>query len=240
MTQAWTRRAEQVEIMDAGGYDGVEIRSNLADLRFFNRWFGGSRLAAMGLERIIRPEAAASAPRRITLLDVATATGDIPAYLARWCAARGIDALVEGIDNNPDVLEEARRYHTASRAVTLLRADARHLPHADRSVDVAICSNFMHHLESSHAVEALREMRRVSRAGVVIVDLMRAPMAYAGVWLLTHLTTTNRLTRNDGPLSVQRAFTPAEMMSMARKAGLDHAELRKAGPVRMLMTWRRP
>jgi hypothetical protein len=65
-------------------------------------------------------------------------------------------------------------------------------------------------------------------------------MAYAGVWLLTHLTTTNRLTRNDGPLSVQRAFTPDEMMSMARKAGMEQAVMRNAGPVRMLMTWRRP
>jgi hypothetical protein len=73
----------------------------------------------------------------------------------------------------------------------------------------------------------------------VIVDLTRGPIAYAGVWLLTHLTTRNRVTRNDGPLSVQRAFTPDEMMSMARKAGLEQAEMRKTGPVRMLMTWKR-
>ena len=39
-------------------------------------------------------------------------------------------------------------------------------------------------------------------------------------WVLSHFTTTSRLTRHDGPASVERAFTPAELKSMARRAGL--------------------
>jgi hypothetical protein len=38
--------------------------------------------------------------------------------------------------------------------------------------------------------------------------------------MLAHFTTTNRLTRHDGPASVNRAFTPSELRRMARRAGL--------------------
>ena len=246
MTLVSSRRAEEVEIMDAGGYDEAEIRSNLADLRFFNRWFGGSRLIAQGTAKVIRPDAGGGRPpARLTLLDVATASGDIPAYLARWCARRGIDALIEGIDTNADILAEAQRYQAGlngrgdAARVSLLRADACRLPHADRSIDVTVCSNFLHHLDSAMAVAALREMKRVSRLGVVVVDLRRGLIPYFCIWALTRITTPNRMTRHDGTLSVQRAFTPDEMASMAREAGLTGAELRRDGPVRLVMTWRR-
>jgi ubiquinone/menaquinone biosynthesis C-methylase UbiE len=234
------RRAADVEIMDAGGYDEREMKGNLADLRFFNAWFGGSRMIERGVARLIGAGAGAGHGRRVTLLDVATGSGDIPAYVAASMAARGIEVTAEGIDANADVLREARGYQAGHRgAVRLLRADARRLPHADGAFDVTVCSNFLHHLGEAEAVDALKEMARVSRIGVVAADLTRGGLPRASVWLLTRLTTTNRLTRNDGPLSVDRAFTPAELSSLAREAGMDRAEVRRAGPVRMVLTWRR-
>jgi hypothetical protein len=42
--------------------------------------------------------------------------------------------------------------------------------------------------------------------------------------VLTRLTTRNAYTRNDAPLSVQRAYRPNEIVDLARKAGLaEHA-----------------
>ena len=240
MVAATARRASGVEIMDAGGYDHEEIRLNLADLRFYNAWLGGARLMAREIGRML----GANAPRRLTLLDVATGSADIPAALARWCGARGIAPRIAGLDANPDVLAEARRYLAASgRAdgqVSLVRAAADRLPYADGSVDVAFCSNFLHHLDGDSALAALREMGRVSRLGVVVIDLMRSRAALASVYLLTRVTTSNRLTRHDGPLSVSRAFTPGELASLAAEAGLPGAAVRRAGPVRMVLRWRRP
>ena len=39
-------------------------------------------------------------------------------------------------------------------------------------------------------------------------------------WVLAHVTSTNRLTRHDGPASVYRAFTPAELSRMTKNAGI--------------------
>ncbi|HEY3174893.1 MAG TPA: methyltransferase domain-containing protein [Candidatus Polarisedimenticolia bacterium] len=231
-------RAAEIEIMDAGGYDDAEIRANLADLRFYNDWFGGTRLAIRAVARLLAGAGGAPADR-LSLLDVATGSGDIPAGVARWLARRGVTTLALGVDANPEVLEEARRFCGGRSApVSLLRADACRLPHPDRSVDIVLCSNFMHHLDASEVVAALREMGRVARVGVAAIDLMRTRAAWLNVWLLTRLTTLNRLTRHDGPLSVHRAFVPEELRALAGQAGLLEAEVRRAGPVRMVLTCR--
>ena len=219
--------------MDAGGYTQDEIRDNLADLRSYNAWLGGTRLVVRSVGKIL---ARHRHPARLTLVDVATGSADIPAALARWCQRNiGGAALVAGLDANPDVLREASRYRISG--VALVQADALNLPYAAGAVDVAFCSNFLHHLDTAGAVEVLREMRRVSRRGLVAVDLIRSRLSLAAVWLLTRLTSFNRVTRNDGPVSVRRAFTPAELKDLARKAGLDGAVVRRAGLARMVLTW---
>ena len=94
------------------------------------------------------------------------------------------------------------------------------LPFADASVDVAMCSFALHHLAPAEAAALLREMRRVARYGIVINDLVRWRPGYWATWLFTHALSRNPLTRNDGPLSVLRAYTRAEMRTLAAQAGL--------------------
>ena len=66
----------------------------------------------------------------------------------------------------------------------------------------------------------LGEMRRVARRGVVVNDLVRGWLGYAGAWLLSRAVTRNPLTRHDAPLSARRAYTRAEMVALAARAGL--------------------
>ena len=236
MSALHSSRSSEIEIMDTGGYEPEEIRGSMADLMFYNRWFGGAGLLAGAVGSLL---AECGSPDRISILDVGTGQGDIPAELVRRFASRGVEVVAEGLDANDDILREARLYIASGRGrVRLTSGDAKRLPHADRSVDIVVCSNFLHHLESEDALRALGEMKRVSRLGVVAVDLMRSRSALTCVWLLTRLTTFNRLTRNDGPLSVRRAFTPDELSLMAERAGLLEARVRPRHPARMVLTWR--
>ncbi len=233
-------RARGVELMDTGDYVPAELRSNLADLRLYNRWLGGARLVLRELNRMLDERAGAGgAPGALSVLDVGTGSADIPLAIQRWAARRGITAGVEGVDANAEMLAEARlflsREHNAR--VRLRQADACMLPHADGSVEYIVSSNFMHHLDDTEALAALREMGRVAARGGIVVDLQRRDSALFNVWMLTRLTTRNRLTRSDGPLSVRRAFTVDEMAKLAREAGLAGARVRSAGPVRMVLTW---
>jgi hypothetical protein len=70
-------------------------------------------------------------------------------------------------------------------------------------------------------------MRRVARLGVVVNDLARGRVPLALAWLTLHAVTRNPYTLHDGPLSVRRAYTPAEATSLAEGAGLRVVHLER-------------
>jgi ubiquinone/menaquinone biosynthesis C-methylase UbiE len=94
------------------------------------------------------------------------------------------------------------------------------LPFADGAFDVAHASLVLHHLREDDAARFLRELARVAGRGVVINDLQRGFFEWLGAWLVLHAITRNRFTLHDGPLSVRRAYTRAEVGRVLRQAGL--------------------
>jgi SAM-dependent methyltransferase len=90
-------------------------------------------------------------------------------------------ASVTGIDFSPAAIararERARRYRFAARFVV---ADAENLAFADRSFDVVAVHDGLHHL--ARPERAIREMARVARDGVLILDPARAALTRLALW----------------------------------------------------------
>jgi hypothetical protein len=91
----------------------------------------------------------------------------------------------------------------------------------------------LHHFAPADAVRVLREVDRLARYGFVVNDLRRSRAGFAAAWLAAHLTTANRLTRNDAPLSVLRAYTPAELRELLAQAGIQDVLVAKHAWFRM-------
>ncbi|HEV2148268.1 MAG TPA: hypothetical protein VGR37_12760, partial [Longimicrobiaceae bacterium] len=83
-------RAVGAELMDAPEVDRRELETSLDDLRRVNRWLGGTRVVLRYLAGMADRTGAAE----ITVLDVATGSGDIPLAVARWARGRGLRARV--------------------------------------------------------------------------------------------------------------------------------------------------
>ena len=102
--------------------------------------------------------------------------------------------------------------------------DALRLPFASASFDMVGCNLFVHHLEPGDVVRFLNEALRVARFAVIASDLRRNlfhwAVAYAG-----RVTYRSRLTRNDAPASVRRAYTPAEISALAAKTAAASFEI---------------
>jgi hypothetical protein len=60
----------------------------------------------------------------------------------------------------------------------------------------------------------------VSAIGYIILDLRRSWVAWLLISLLARTFSQNRLTRHDGPMSVLRSYTDAELGALADRAGL--------------------
>lgn len=213
-------RVDQSEYLDSPGHNPAELRGNLSDLERVNRWLAGSWLTIQGIKTVDRYRSASD--RRgitpLTILDVGTGGADIPVSLQAWCRRTGRAHRIVATDASAEILSQARL--NGAPGVRLAVADGRRLPFADRTFDVSVCSLVLHHLGPDDAVACLEELSRVARWGVVINDLVRSWIGYAGALALAVFATRNRLTRHDMPLSVRRAYTVPEIDVLARRAGL--------------------
>ncbi|HEY6608191.1 MAG TPA: methyltransferase domain-containing protein [Candidatus Limnocylindria bacterium] len=202
-------RAEAEELLDSGELTPSEVRANLGDLARMNRLPGGVSASTKAIDRL-----ADASSLELSVLDAGTGAGDMPLAFAR----RGWRTTA--IDTNPEVLRVARRATSRTDRVEILEADARHLPFADDTFDLAHSSLLLHHLTPAEAVVVLTEMRRVARLGVIVNDLRRGllPLAITAVSVVAFGST--HVTRTDGIASARRSYTLRELDELLAAAGL--------------------
>jgi SAM-dependent methyltransferase len=201
-------RRRGVEILDLPDVDPRVVTRSLADVARANALFGGISSAMKEIE-----DALEEVPRRATLLDVGTGLGDIPCRARSFAAEKGIDLTTVGLDSVIELARASR--HAVNSAVC---GDALHLPFADRSVDIVMCSQVLHHFIAADAARLLREMDRVARVRVVVSDLRRSWIAAAGLWLVSFPLGFHAVSRHDGVVSVLRGFTREELSDTVKDA----------------------
>jgi 2-polyprenyl-3-methyl-5-hydroxy-6-metoxy-1,4-benzoquinol methylase len=205
-----------------GDVPAADLAATLADLDRLNAWFGGY---ALSLARVRRAAAAAPPARRLLVVDVGGGDGAFARRVARWARRAGRRVRVLVIDHDATAARLATAACAAYREIAVVRADAAALPLALAAADVVHCGLTLHHLEPDAAVRALRDMRRACRGRVVVNDLARSPLALGLVWLATRVLPTHPMSRHDGPLSVRRAYAPAELGDLFGAAGVTGATL---------------
>ena len=223
-------RSTERELLDAPDLDPAELERNLREMAMLNRLPGGvgaSVTATLGLLG-----AAAGAQSR-GVLDVGSGSGDFARALRCRSSVRIVLA-----DSSAAVRVIAARTVARTSDVELIDADARSLPLDDGSVDVAHASLLVHHLDRPDAVAALREMRRVARAGVVINDLRRGRLALLMTAAPVLAFSRSPYTRHDGVLSARRAYTLPELDALAAEAGLHPVARTPAWWPRVTTTYR--
>lgn len=202
-------RSTAPEFLDGESLDEFELRKNLREMAMLNRLPGGIGDSVRAVERLLGDQ------NEATVLDVGTGSGD---FVRRLRRRRHVEVIAS--DVRPEILEIAARNLAGTNHVSLLEADARALPLGDGEVDIAHASLLMHHFDPDDAITALAEMGRVSRLGVVINDLRRGPLAFAMTAAAVLALSRGAYTRHDGVLSARRAYTLAELDTLAGRAGL--------------------
>ena len=201
------------ELMDRLQPVSQELEVDLANLVRINRHFGSHRLIRGFLRRWLRPG------NHYRVLDLCTASGDIPRVMVDWARRRGITLEIEAVDFQPSTLEIARRWSTGYPEIVFHEGDARDISGGRASYDFVFCSLALHHFSEDDAIRVLSRCRELARRAVVVADLERGPLAAAGVWLMTAVLYREPMTKYDARVSVRRAFTCAEFRSLAQRAG---------------------
>ena len=208
-TWSWTPpRRHDAELMDAPGLPPAEVADAYRVLRRVNRQLGNLAVLRREARRSLREDR--PGPDSPTALDVGAGSGDIAHALAHLPTG-GAPFRVAALDRDPTAVAEARRVP----GIAVVRGDALRLPFADRSVDLVTAVKFAHHFHGEELAQLLGEMARVARHRVLVLDIRRHRLAYWGFIAWSRVFTRNRLVRFDGPLSVLRGFTAAELRELA-------------------------
>jgi SAM-dependent methyltransferase len=224
------KRSMEKEMMDLPGNPKELLVEDLRNLRTINRYLGGYRGVLKGLRGLVSK----TRMSRFSLLDVGTGSGDIPKVIVQWARNQGIEAKVVALELDPVTVAEAAHQTQQWPEIVVVRADGMAPPFQETSFDFVLSSQMLHHFSDEKIVALLRTWSRIARKAILVSDLVRDPLAYYGVRVITHLFTRNEMTRFDGPLSVRRALTLNEWRELFRGAAIGSFRVVPIFPYRQM------
>jgi trans-aconitate methyltransferase len=219
MTLAQRSTQEERMDTDCAGFD--DYASCLRDLSRVNALTFTHRPTIAWLKRHARPGDAFS------LLDIACGHGDALRAIRR----RFPNARLTGIDLNPWATRVAIAATPPEANISFLNDDAlAYRP--PEPFDFIVSSHFTHHLSDDQLAPFLAWQQAHAKRGWFISDVHRHWLPYYGFPLLARLMAWHRFVRQDGQISVARAFTRAEWEGFLAQAGVT-AEIHWHLPFRL-------
>jgi ubiquinone/menaquinone biosynthesis C-methylase UbiE len=227
----FTTRSQKPERIDTGDYTTAEYDQFLIDIRLVNRFAGDNRALKKSLLREIESDDL----QTFSVLDVGAGSGELLRVISKFAAIQRRIARLTGLELNPrsaqSILEESQNYPE----INAIRSDALNLPFSNNSFDFVICSLFTHHLSDDQIIHSLREMSRVSKRKLIVIDLHRHPLAYAFYKVFCLAFRISQLVREDGSLSILKSFKLNELQKLAIEAGLLNANIKRSFPFRLVL-----
>ena len=226
------KRSAELEMMDLPGQPKELLAGNLRDLRIINRYLGSYRSVLSGLARLVREQKTATlhAARRRHRA-AATSRRRSPIGRGGETSPRGSS----GLERDAITVEQAMA-QTQEPARNHHRSRRRHgAAVSQRRLSILFwrrnCCIILPTIKSSLCCA---HWARLARRAIIVSDLLRHPLAYHGIRLLTRGFTRNAMTRVDAPLSVRRACTLAEWSELIRRADIGTFRVQRVLPFRVL------
>lgn len=224
-------RSTEDEQMDAPDLDPVVYARVLTDLSEVNRLTLAAPPTTAFLRRATRDV------RRFRLLDVGFGQGDMLRAIARWAGRRGLEAELVGVDLNPKSAAVARAATPSELRIEYRTGDYRQLG----GFDFVVSNLVAHHMTDDQLRDFLRYMEAEASRGWIINDLHRHGLAHEAFPLLCRVMGWHRIIREDGQLSIARAFRPPEWRAILDDAGIacGAARIVRRFPFRLCIERRR-
>jgi len=216
----FSKRSDEIELMDDLTCSGEVIDQTLRELEVINKWLGGNHVTIDGIGKLVKNNRA-----EVTIADLGCGGGDILKLVAKWARKNSVKVKLIGIDANANIIEFARQncqeYHEIDfQVIDIFSEEFKSL-----KFDIITCTLFTHHFDDNSLVELYRSWLNQSNLGVVVNDLHRHWFAYYSIKWLTGLFSKSAMVKNDAAVSVERSFTKEDLNSVLTSAGITRYEL---------------
>ena len=203
-------RTDKDEEMDDFSMKGEILRDALDKIAKINQLLGGNRLTLCGVQKLIRN---ISNKEIITILDVGCGNGDMLRKLAHYGYKNNLNFQLIGIDANNFTINHAKQLSENYPNISFLNHDIFEESFRELKYDIVLCTLTLHHFKKNQIINLLNVFYTNSKIGIVINDLHRNAIAYRLFQVICFVFNLNKMSRNDGLISILRGFTKKELIN---------------------------
>jgi 2-polyprenyl-3-methyl-5-hydroxy-6-metoxy-1,4-benzoquinol methylase len=210
-----TYRSEAPEIMDDFDMEGEILKDALDKIAGINRFLGGNKATLDGIKILIKNKPKADS---IRIVDIGCGNGDMLRSLADYASQNGLNFILKGIDANNYTIEHAKNLSTSYKKVSYECKDV--FKNDLNECDIMLCTLTLHHFKDDEIVELLGRYKQMATIGIIINDLQRSALAYYLFIALCFIFRLNKMSKEDGLISILRGFKRADLLRYSEKLKL--------------------
>jgi len=171
------------------------------------------------------------------IADVGCGDGYLLRQLSKKATAAGFDVELIGYDVSKVACSLAAEKAKAANAkirfeqVDILAAE---IP---EKIDVIVNSLFLHHFEAADVETILKKFRNATTQRFIVEDLRRTVIGYGLAWTCGRLLTRSPIVHYDSVVSVEGAFSVAEIKEVLEAADVKDVDIKKRWPQRFVLTF---
>lgn len=201
-------RTKEEEEMDDFGMEGSVLKDALDKLAKINKVLGGNSIIISGLKSLLK-----SAPEKkvYTIADLGCGNGDMLREVARYAGKNNIKVRLLGFDANSFTIKYAEKLSENYPDIQYSVIDLFSEEFKDLKYDIAITTLTLHHFDDETILKFLPTVIKNANLGVIINDLHRSKTAYYLFQLIAIIFRLNKMSKNDGLISIKRGFRKKEI-----------------------------
>lgn len=225
-----SKRSEAPEIMDDFNLKGEILRDALDKIASINRLLGGNKVTLQGLKHLLKSNAStyssvknanagnnAFDKREITILDVGCGNGDMLRTLADYASKNHLTFTLIGMDANEFTIKHAEHLSVNYPNISYICADIFEEIKQAKLYDVILCTLTLHHFKNEEIITLMNAFNAQTKLGMVVNDLHRSKVAYFLFTMLCFIFRLNKMSKDDGLVSILRGFKKKELQAYAQQ-----------------------
>lgn len=214
-----TYRTQETEIMDDFFLEGKELQEALDKIASINRLLGGNKLTLHGLKTLLKKS---DATKTITIADIGCGNGDMLRMLANYGKKNNLNLTLIGVDANAFTINYARKLSTEYSNIEYVCVDIFSEDFNAIEYDIVLCTLTLHHFSNEEILNIMTTFNKNANIGIVINDLHRSKLAYRLFEKVCAVFKLNKMSREDGLISILRGFKKKELENFSKKLDLKN------------------
>ncbi|WP_343615765.1 methyltransferase domain-containing protein [Flavobacterium sp.] len=212
-------RTEETEIMDDFSLQSEELIGALDQIASINQLLGGNKLTLHGIKQLLKK---IDISKTITIADIGCGNGDMLRMLAKYGKKRNLQFKLIGIDANAFTIDYAKKLSKNYPNIEYVCMDIFSEDFHQLHYDIVLCTLTLHHFTTNQIAAVMEILNRNASIGIVINDLHRSKLAYRLFELISVVFNLNRMSRNDGLISILKGFKKNELEQFSKKLNLKN------------------